>query len=443
MATIQKRTKHESREKVEILIVNADELVTVASVSHKPRIGKQMQELGVIRDGGLAVKDGRIVAVGKSADVAKKFKAENVISANGKTVLPGFVDAHTHLVFAGSREDEFQMRVEGAYYLEILNAGGGILRTVRDTRKASVEKLCDAGTERLDAMLEYGTTTVEAKSGYGLATRDELKILEVMKRLNQLHAVDVVPTFMGAHAVPPEFKNDANGYVVLVVEEMIPKVADKALAEFCDVFCEKGVFSLEQSKRVLAASKGRGLKPKVHADEMSMLGGAELAADIQAASADHLLFSSDEGLKAMAEKGVVAVLLPAAAFSLMNSRFADARKMIDFGVPIALGSDFNPSCWVENMQLVIAFACHFMRLTPAEAIVAATINAAHAVSRANEIGSLEVGKMADIIILDAPNHKNLGYRFGSNLVDKVVKNGRVVIDREEKHGEIMFIEKSE
>jgi imidazolonepropionase len=443
MATIQKRTKHESREKVEILIVNADELVTLTGGSQKARTGKQMQELGVIRDGGLAVKDGRIVAVGKSVDVAKKFKAENVISANGKTVLPGFVDAHTHLVFAGSREDEFQMRVEGAYYLEILNAGGGILRTVRDTRKASVEKLCDAGTERLDAMLEYGTTTVEAKSGYGLATRDELKILEVMKRLNQLHAVDVVPTFMGAHAVPPEFKNDANGYVGLVVEEMIPKVADKALAEFCDVFCDKGVFSLEQSKRVLAASKGRGLKPKVHADEMSMLGGAELAADIRAVSADHLLFSSDEGLKAMAEKGVIAVLLPAAAFSLMNGRFADARKMIDFGVPIALGSDFNPSCWVENMQLVIAFACHFMRLTPAEAIVAATINAAHAVSRASEIGSLEVGKMADIIVLDAPNHKNLGYRFGSNLVDKVVKNGRVVVDREEKHSEIMFIEKSE
>ena len=443
MATIHKRTKHESREKVEILIVNADELVTLAGGSQKPRTGKQMQELGVIRDGGLAVKDGRLVAVGKSADVAKKFKAENVISANGKTVLPGFVDAHTHLVFAGSREDEFQMRVEGAYYLEILNAGGGILRTVRDTRKASVEKLCDAGTERLDAMLENGTTTVEAKSGYGLSTRDELKILEVMKRLNQLHAVDVVPTFMGAHAVPPEFKNDANGYVTLVVEEMIPKVADKALAEFCDVFCEKGVFSLEQSKRVLAASKGRGLKPKVHADEMSMLGGAELAADIHAVSAEHLLFSSDEGLKAMAEKGVVAVLLPAAAFSLMNGRFSDARKMIDFGVPIALGSDFNPSCWIENMQLAVAFACHFMRLTPAEAIVAATINAAHAVSRANEIGSLEVGKMADVIVLDVPNHKNLGYRFGSNLVDKVVKNGRVVVDREERRGGIMFIEKSE
>jgi len=347
------------------------------------------------------------------------------------------------LIFAGSREDEFQMRVEGAYYLEILNAGGGILRTVRDTRKASVEKLCDAATERLDAMLEYGTTTVEAKSGYGLATRDELKILEVMKRLNQLHAVDVVPTFMGAHAVPPEFKNDANGYLMLVVEEMIPKVAEKALAEFCDVFCERGVFSLEQSKRVLAASKSHGLKSKVHADEMSMLGGAELAADVGAVSADHLLFSSDEGLKAMAEKGVIAVLLPAASFSLMNGRFADARKMLDFGVPVALGSDFSPSCWVENMQLVVAFACHFVRLTPAEAIVAATINAAHAVNRANEIGSLEVGKMADVLVLDAPNHKNLGYRFGSNLVDKVLKNGRVVVDREEKRSGIMYIEKAD
>lgn len=442
MSTVPKRAKRENRTKADVLIVNANELVTLSG-DPKPRVGKQMQELGIIRDGGLAVKDGRIVAVGKSAEVRNNVKAETVISADGKTVMPGFVDPHTHLVFAGSREDEFQMRVEGAYYLEILAAGGGILKTVRETRKASVDRLVDSGMETLDAMLECGTTTVEAKSGYGLETRDELKILEVMKRLNQLHDVDVVPTFLGAHAFPPEFKSDPQSYVNLVVEDMIPKAAEKGLAEFCDVFCEKGVFSLEQTRRVLLAGKGCGLKPKVHADEMTMFGGAELAADVGAVSADHLLFSSAEGLKAMAEKGVVAVLLPAAAFTLMNGRFADARRMIDLGVPVALGSDFNPSCWVLNMQLILGFACHFMRLTPAEAVTAATINAAHAVGRAGEVGSLEVSKKADVLILDVPNHKNLGYRFGANVVDKVIKNGRVVVDREEKRGGIMFVERAE
>ena len=439
---MSKAVKARTREKADLLIVDAEELITLVGGSQKPLVGKQMQELGIIHNGGLAVKDGRIVAVGKTSDVAKVFKAENVIRANGKIVLPGFVDPHTHLVFAGSREDEFQMRVEGAYYMVILSSGGGILKTVKETRKASAEKLVDFGLKTLDVMLEHGTTTAEAKSGYGLITKDELKILEVMKRLDQLHAVDIVPTFLGAHAIPPEFQNSSINYVNLVIEEMLPKVAEKGLAEFCDVFCEKGVFSLEQTKRILVAGKNHGLKPKVHADEMSLLGGAELAADIGATSADHLLFSSDEGIKAMADKSVVAVLLPAAAFSLMGGRYADARKMIDFGVPVALGTDFNPSCWVENQQLIIAFACHFMRLTAAEAITAATINAAHAIGRASEVGSLEVGKKADVIVLDVPNHKFLGYRFGVNLVDKVVKNGRVVVDRE-KREELMLPNETE
>jgi imidazolonepropionase len=437
---LSKAVKARAREKVDLLIVNADELVTLAGDNQKPRTGKQMREIGIIRNGGLAVKDGRIVAVGKTPDVTKSFKAENVVSANGKIVLPGFVDPHTHLVFAGSREDEFQMRVEGASYMEILKAGGGILRTVRDTRKASLEKLVDYGTETLDTMIEHGTTTVEAKSGYGLTTKDELKMLQAIQRLNQLHSVDVVPTFLGAHAIPPEFSNDPQGYARLVVEEMIPKAAEKGLAEFCDVFCERGVFSLEQARRILLAGKDSGLKPRLHADEMSSLGGAELAASIGAISADHMLFSSDEGIKAMADKGVVATLLPAAAFSLMNARYADARIMINFGVPVALGTDFNPNCWVENQQLIIAFACHFMRLAPAEAITAATINAAHTIGRAKEIGSLEVGKKADIIVLDVPNHKFLGYRFGVNLVDKVVKNGRIVVDREASRGEFRLLE---
>jgi len=440
--SLSKAVKARAREKADLLIVNAEELITLVGGSQKPRIGKQMQELGIIHNGGLAVKDGRIVAVGKTSDVTKVFKAENVIRANGKIVLPGFVDPHTHLVFAGSREDEFQMRVEGAYYMVILSSGGGILKTVKETRKASAEKLVDFGLKTLDVMLEHGTTTAEAKSGYGLITKDELKILEAIKRLDQLHAVDIVPTFLGAHAIPPEFHSSPLNYVNLVIEEMIPKVAEKGLAEFCDVFCEKGVFNLEQTRRILVAGKNYGLKPKVHADEMGLLGGAELAADIGATSADHLLFSSDEGIKAMADKGVVAVLLPAAAFSLMGGRYADARKMIDFGVPVALGTDFNPSCWVENQQLVIAFACHFMRLTAAEAITAATINAAHAIGRASEVGSLEVGKKADVIVLDVPNHKFLGYRFGVNLVDKVIKNGRLVVDKE-KQGETVFLRETE
>lgn len=422
--------------------MNAEELLTLADGGLKPRTGRQMRELGIVRDGALAIREGRIVAVGKTRDVMKTFRAENIISAKGKVVLPGFVDPHTHLVFAGSREDEFQMRVEGASYMEILSSGGGILKTVRETRRARVEKLVDLGLERLDTMLAHGTTTLEAKSGYGLSTADELKILEATRRLNQLHCMDVVSTFMGANAVPPEYSGNSEEYVGLIIGEMIPKVVEKGLAEFCDVFCERGTFSLEQTKRILVRGKNHGLKPKIHADEMSMLGGAEIAADVGAVSAEHLLFSSVEGIKAMVEKGVIAVLLPAAAFSLMMGRYADARLMIDCGVPVALGTGFSADCWVENQQLVIAMACHFMRMTPAEAITAATVNAAFAVNRAGEVGSLEVGKRADVIILNVPNHKFLGYRFGVNLVDKVIKNGRLVVDREKQDAPV-FMSKTE
>lgn len=422
--------------------MNAEELLTLADGGLKPRTGRQMRELGIVRDGALAIREGRIVAVGKTRDVMKTFRAENIISAKGKVVLPGFVDPHTHLVFAGSREDEFQMRVEGASYMEILSSGGGILKTVRETRRARVEKLVDLGLERLDTMLAHGTTTLEAKSGYGLSTADELKILEATRRLNQLHCMDVVSTFMGANAVPPEYSGNSEEYVGLIIGEMIPKVVEKGLAEFCDVFCERGTFSLEQTKRILVRGKNHGLKPKIHADEMSMLGGAEIAADVGAVSAEHLLFSSVEGIKAMVEKGVIAVLLPAAAFSLMMGRYADARLMIDCGVPVALGTGFSADCWVENQQLVVAMACHFMRMTPAEAITAATVNAAFAVNRAGEVGSLEVGKRADVIILNVPNHKFLGYRFGVNLVDKVIKNGRLVVDREKQDAPV-FMSKTE
>lgn len=434
--------KFGARENADLLIVNAEELLTLAGTSEKPRVGKEMRELTILRDGAVAVRDGRILAVGKTKDVAKRFRAGYVISAQGKTVLPGFVDPHTNLVFAGSREDEFEMRLEGVSYMELISSGGGILKTVKETRKARVEKLVELGLERLDAMLTHGTTTVEAKSGYGLTTNDEVKILEATRRLNQLHSVNVVSTLMGAKAVPPEYAGSPEEFVNLIITEMIPQIANKGLAEFCDVFCERGIFSLEQAKRILVKSKAMGLKPKIHADEFSLLGGAEIAADIGAVSAGHLVFSSIDGIKALARKGVIAILLPAAAFSLMLGRFADARLIIDSGVPVALGTGFDADCWAESQQLVIAMACRFMRMTPAEAITAATINAAHALNRANEVGSLEVGKRADILVLNVPNHSFLGYRFGVNLVDRVIKNGRLVVDRE-KQDEPIFMSKNE
>ncbi len=431
-----------ARETVDLLIVNSDELLTLASASQKPRVGKEMRDLAIIRDGAVAIRDSRIFAVGKTKDVVRAFRAGHVISAQGKTVLPGFVDPHTNLVFAGSREKEFEMLVEGISYLELNSTGGGTLKTAKETRKARVEKLVELGLERLDLMLSHGTTTVEAKSGYGLTALDELKILEATRRLNQLHSVNVVSTLMGAKAIPAEHLGNPEEFVSLIVNEIIPKIANKGLAEFCDVFCERGVFSLEQTKRILMKGKSLGLKPKIHADELSSLGGAEIAADIGAVSAGHLIFSSIDGIRALGKKGVIAVLIPAAAFSLMLGRYADARMMIDSDVPVALGTGFDADCWVESQQLVIAMACRFMHMTTAEAIIAATVNAAYALNRADEVGTLEVGKRADIVVLNAPNHSFLGYRFGANLVDKVVKNGRLVVDRE-KQDEPIFMSKNE
>ena len=438
---MSKSTKSKSREIADLLIVNAKELITLANSSAGPRIGKQMRELGILKDGAIAIREGRIVAVGNTSEISRAFKAGYVINAQGKTVMPGFVDPHTHLVFAGSREEEFQMRVEGASITEIADAGG-VLATVKETRRARVESLVDLGLERLDAMLLHGTTTAEAKSGYGLTTSDELKILEATKRLNQLHSINVVSTLMGANVLPPEFSGNPDAYIDMVVGEMIPRITARGLAEFCDVSCEKGVFSLEQAKRILVKARIAGLKLKVHADRCSRDGGAEIAADVGAISAEHLVFSSTQGLKALAAKGVVAVLLPAVVFSVMASKYPDARVMIDNNVPVALATGFNPDCWVENQQLIIAMACRFLRMTPAEAVTAATVNAACAVNRAGEVGTLEVGKRADVLVLGIPNHRFLGYRFGVNLVEKVIKNGRLVVDRE-KQDEPIFLSKTE
>jgi imidazolonepropionase len=417
-----------SKEEVALLIENAGEVVTLRGGSRKPLLGEQMKNLEIIKDGSVAVNEGKIVAVGKTREIKRKFGGRETVDADGKLVMPGFVDPHTHLVFAGSREEEFEMRIRGSNYMEILERGGGILKTVRETRKASRDKLLENCMQTLDTMLEHGTTTVEAKSGYGLTTTDEVKCLEVMRALNEKHPIDVAPTFLGAHAIPLQYKDNPDEYVDLITNEMIPEVASRRLAKFCDVFCEKGVFDLSQSRKILLEGKEQGLTPKLHADEMTRLGGAELAAEVEAISASHLLFASDNGLKGMAKQDVVAILLPGASFSLMTGRYADARKMISFGLAFALGTDYNPSCWIESQQIVIALACHQMHVTPSEAITAATINSAHAISRAQTVGSLEAGKKADIAVLDAPNHKFLGYRVGTNLVDKVIKDGKLVVD---------------
>ncbi len=413
---------------VDILIVDAEELITLKGYSERPKIGAELRDLGIIPRGAVAVMNGKIVDVGKTDVLVKKYDADLLIDASGKIVLPGFVDPHTHLVFAGSREEELTLKLEGVPYLEILKRGGGILKTVRLTRNASEAELFKEAFERLNIALIHGTTTIEAKSGYGLDTKNELKILRVNRKLDEEHPIDVVSTFLGAHAIPPEFKENPDEYVDMIIKEMIPRVAKDKLAEFNDVFIEKNAFSPKQGRRILMAGKKYGLIPKVHADEFTDLGGAKLAAEVGAISADHLLNSSDEGLRKMAERGVVGVLLPATSMTLMSMKFADARKMIDLGVPVALATDLNPNCWVENMQLVITLAVYFLRMTPAEAISAATINAAHALGLGREIGSIEPGKKADIIIMNIPNHMFVGYKFGSNLVEYVIKNGRIIVE---------------
>jgi len=416
------------KKSVDIIIFGASELLTVRGFSDSPAIGEDMKKLGIIKDGAVAIENGKIVDVGKSSDILEKYEGEIKINAEKKVVLPGFIDAHTHLIFSGSREEELTMKLEGASYLEILKKGGGILKTVRETRKATLDQLVKEGARRLDNMLIHGVTTVEGKSGYGLNVEDELKMLEAYKKLNESHVIDVVSTLLAAHAIPEEYKNNPDEYVEIIVEEIIPKAAEKKLAIFNDVFVELNVFSVEQGKKILLTGKEYGLKPKVHADEINYVGGAELAGEVGAISADHLARASDEGLKALAEKKILGVLLPVAPVVLMDYVFPNARKMIDMGVPIALATDFNPNCWVENIQIPMFLATYFMRLTPAEVITAVTINAAHAIGMGKEIGSIEIGKKADLVILDIPTHYWINYKFGTNLVDLVIKNGKIVVE---------------
>ena len=415
----------------DIVILHANELVTLNSKYGVPRKGKSMKELAIINDGAVAIKNGKIIFVGTSKELEGKFVTNNqtvVIDATNKLVTPGFVDPHVHLIFAGSRENELAMKLAGKTYLEILEAGGGILKTVRETRKASLDDLVNNGKKILDKMLQYGTTTVEAKSGYGLNVESEIKSLKAAKKLDEQHPIDIVSTFLGAHAIPPEFKGKTDEYVDLVIKEMIPKIADKQLAEFCDVFCEKGIFSVNQTRKILQAAEKHGIKPIIHIDEIVDTNGAKLAAEMKAVQTGHLLQSNDEGLKEMAKRGVIATLLPGTPFCLMLKDYAPARKMIDMGIPVAIATDLNPNCWTESMLMVIVLSCYNMKMSPAEALTAATLNAACAIQREEKIGSIEVGKQADIVVFEVPNYYFLSYQFGVNLVSKVIKNGKLVIE---------------
>lgn len=414
-----------------VWIRHASQLATLAGGSSAPVTGARMNELAIIEDGSVWLENGVIERVGTDDELASVYRERAheafVIDATGKLVTPGLIDPHTHLVHAGTRQNEFNMRLNGATYMDIMNNGGGIHATTAATRQATHEELYAESKRRLDQFLLHGVTTVEAKSGYGLTLEDELKQLEVAKKLHEEHPVDLVSTFMGAHAVPREYKETPDAFVDLVVEQMIPEVARRKLAVFNDVFCERGVFTPEQSRRILEAGMRHGLLPKIHADEIEPYEGAELAASLGAVSADHLLRASDRGIELMAEAGVIAVLLPGTALFLM-AESANGRKMIDRGVAVAISTDCNPgSSPTVSLPLMMNLGCLKMGMTPAEVLTAATINAAHAIRCAHEVGSIEVGKKADIAIFDVPDFMTLQYRYGVNHVDTVIKKGTVVV----------------
>ncbi len=411
-----------------MLVHSASQLLTIPG---PPQRGRELGNLGIITDGAVLIRDGRIAAVGTSAELLAAYPDEERLDAAGRVVMPGFVDPHTHLLWVGDRAAEFEMRLQGKTYLEILQAGGGILNTVRATRAATVPDMVAATLPRLQTAFAHGTTTAEVKTGYGLQTAAELRMMAALLVLDERAPLDVVPTFLGAHAIPPEFQDNADGYTDLICHEMLPLLrewwesngGDRPLP-FVDVFCETGAFDLAQSRRILETARDLGFPLKIHADEFDNLGGAALAASLGAASADHLVATPEEDIRALAQSDTVAVALPCTPFGLAETHYTPAQQILDAGGLLALATDCNPgTAWCENIQFAIALACRAMKLTPAQAIVAVTLNAAAAVGRADQIGSIEVGKQADLLILNVPDYRHLGYRFGVNLVHTVIKRG--------------------
>ncbi len=410
----------------EVIIVNINHLVTLAH-NNTPHYGKEMEESAIITDAGIAVKGGNIIEINDSKAIRNKYSASEIIDAEGKIGTPGFVDCHTHPVFIHTREDEFALRLQGKRYVEIALAGGGILNTIQTTRNADEDLLLELAKKRILKMIQLGTTTLEAKSGYGLNTESELKQLRVIKRLQEELPIDIVPTFLGAHEFPAEYRNNHSGYVELLCKEMIPAVAEQGIAEFCDIFTEAHTFNLEDSRKILSCAREYGLKLKMHCDEIEPLGGAELAAEMKCVSADHLGSASERGIEALKKAGVIPVLLPATLFSLQSKTYANARLMMDMGLPVAIATDFNPgSCNCDSMQFTMSLACLQMGLTPPASLCAATLNAAYALDRGEQIGSLEAGKKADIILWDIPGINFIPYHLGSSYVDRVLKCGKTI-----------------
>jgi len=420
----------------DLLIYNAKQLLTCAG-NGQPKRGAAMTDVGLIENGAMVIRNEKIIAVGATADLRALYSAELEINADGKIVCPGFVDPHTHVVYAGDRINEFEMRIQGATYLEIMAAGGGIVNTMRAVRAATIGQLVDETRPRLNTMLRLGTTTAEIKSGYGLDLENELKMLQVAAILDATQPVEIAPTFLGAHAIPPEYKDRASAYTALVIGKMLPKVKEwyrdthfftSGAPLFVDVFCEKNAFDLEQSRQILANGKAHGLAIKAHVGEFTSLGGVTMAVELGATSVDHLDVTTPEEIRVLAQSNTVAVVIPAVNFNLGSTHFADARAMIDAGAIVALCTDVNPgSAPCLSLPLVMAIACRYQHLLPAEALNAATINAAYAIGLGESIGSLEVGKQADILIVDAPDYRHIAYEFGHNRVERVIKRGRVVV----------------
>ena len=420
--------------KADLLIHSATQLVTCAS-PHGAKRGPTLADVGLIADGAVAISDSEIVAVGSSADLLADFQAAQTIDASGKVVCPGFVDCHTHLVYAGDRAHEFEMRIGGATYMQIMAAGGGIVSTMKATRAASLAELVAASRTRLATMLALGTTTAEVKTGYGLSLDAELKMLAAIAQLDLESPCQLVPTFLAAHTPPPEWKHDVDGYVQQVIEVMLPQAKQWFAGShfsgnspfFADVFCEDHAFSVEQAQRVLAASKAYGLLPKLHVDQFNSLGGVEMALALDAVSVDHLEVTNAVDVGRLAAAATVAVVLPAVNFNLGQSSFAPARSLIDQGAALALATDMNPgSAPCLSLPLVMAIACRYQRMLPSEALNACTINAAHALGMGGQIGSIEVGKQADLLLLATPDYRHLAYQLGGNLVETVIKRGQIL-----------------